>query len=309
MRENVLALTVVTASGTVLRAGSRARKSSAGYDLTRLLVGSEGTLGIVVEATLRVYPTPEAISAAVCAFPSVDAAVACVMETIQLGVPVARIELLDEALMGAVVRRAELPYEVAPTLFLEFHGSPDGVVEQASTVGEVAAEHGGGSFSWATDQEARTRLWEARHDSYGASLSLRPGAKGFVTDVCVPISQLARCISETRRDIDEAGLVGPIVGHVGDGNFHVTFMIDPDDPAELRLAEEVTGRMVRRALELGGTCTGEHGVGYGKTRYLTLEHGEEGVEAMRAIKAALDPDGLMNPGKVLPAAAGEQASA
>jgi D-lactate dehydrogenase (cytochrome) len=309
MRENVLALTVVTAAGTVLRTGSRARKSSAGYDLTRLLVGSEGTLGIVVEATLRVYPTPEAISAAVCAFPSVDAAVACVMETIQLGVPVARIELLDEALMGAVVRRAELPYEVAPTLFLEFHGSPDGVVEQASTVGELAAEHGGGSFTWATDQEARTRLWEARHDSYGASLSLRPGAKGFVTDVCVPISQLARCISETRRDIDEAGLIGPIVGHVGDGNFHVTFMIDPDDPAELRLAEELTGRMVRRALELGGTCTGEHGVGYGKTRYLTLEHGEEGVEAMRAIKAALDPEGLMNPGKVLPAAPGEQAPA
>jgi D-lactate dehydrogenase (cytochrome) len=300
MRENVLALTVVTAAGTVLRTGSRARKSSSGYDLTHLFVGSEGTLGIVVEATLRVYPTPEAISAAVCSFPSVDAAVACVMETIQLGVPVARIELLDEALMGAVVRRAELPYAVAPTLFLEFHGSPDGVVEQAATVGELAAEHGGGSFAWATDQEERTRLWEARHDSYGASLSLRPGAKGFVTDVCVPISQLARCIGETRRDIDEAGLIGPMVGHVGDGNFHVTFMIDPDDPAELRLADEVTGRMVRRALELGGTCTGEHGVGYGKARYLPLEHGTEGVAAMRAIKAALDPEGLMNPGKILP---------
>lgn len=309
MRQNVLALTVVTAAGTVLRTGSRARKSSSGYDLTHLFVGSEGTLGIVVEATLRVYPTPEAISAAVCSFPSVDAAVACVMETIQLGVPVARIELLDEALMGAVVRRAELPYAVAPTLFLEFHGTPDGVVEQASTVGEIAAEHEGGSFAWATDQEERTRLWEARHDSYAASLSLRPGAKGFVTDVCVPISQLARCIGETRRDIDDAGLVGPMVGHVGDGNFHVTFMIDPDAAAELRLAEELTGRMVRRALELGGTCTGEHGVGYGKARYLPLEHGAEGVAAMRAIKSALDPDGLMNPGKILPPESERQAPA
>ena len=309
MRENVLALTVVTPAGTVLRTGSRARKSSSGYDLTRLFVGSEGTLGIVVEATLRVYPTPEAISAAVCSFPTVDAAVACVIETIQLGVPIARIELLDEVEMGAVVRRAELPYAVAPTLFLEFHGSAAGVVEQSETVGEIAREHGGASFVWATGQEERTRLWEARHDSYGAALALRPGAKGFVTDVCVPISQLARCLSETRRDIDGAGLIAPIVGHVGDGNFHVTFLIDPDDAEELRLAETVTERMVRRALELGGTCSGEHGVGYGKTRYLPLEHGEEGMEAMRAIKAALDPEGLMNPGKILPNAAGEQASA
>jgi len=306
MRENVLALTVVTAAGTVLRTGSRARKSSSGYDLTHLFVGSEGTLGVVVEATLRVYPTPEAISAAVCSFPSVDAAVTCVMETIQLGVPVARIELLDEELMAAVVRRAELPYAVAPTLFLEFHGTPDGVVEQASTVGELAAEHGGSGFVWATEQEERTRLWEARHDAYAAGLSLRPGAKGFITDVCVPISQLARCIGETRRDIEEAGLIGPMVGHVGDGNFHVTFMIDPDDPAELRVAEELTGRLVRRALELGGTCTGEHGVGYGKSRYLPLEHGEEGVAAMRAIKSALDPDGLLNPGKILPPEVGEK---
>lgn len=305
MRENVLALTVVTAAGSVLRTGTRARKSSSGYDLTRLFVGSEGTLGIVVEATLRMYPTPEAISAAVCSFPNVDAAVACVIETIQLGVPVARIELLDEVEMGAVVRRAELPYAVAPTLFLEFHGSTAGVVEQAQTVGEIAREHGGASFVWATDQEERTRLWEARHDSHAAALALRPGAKGFVTDVCVPISQLARCLSETRRDIEEAGLIAPIVGHVGDGNFHVTFLIDPDDAEELRLAETVTERMVRRALELGGTCSGEHGVGYGKTRYLPLEHGAEGVEAMRAIKAALDPEGLMNPGKILPSEAGE----
>lgn len=305
MRQNVLALTVVTASGEILRTGSRARKSSSGYDLTRLLVGSEGTLGIVVEATLRVYPTPEAIAAAVCSFPSVDAAVACVMETIQLGVPVARIELLDKELMAAVVRRAELPYEVAPTLFLEFHGSPDGVAEQSSTVGELVVEHGGGGFAWATEQRERTRLWEARHDAYAAGLSLRPGAKGFITDVCVPISQLARCIGETRRDIEESGLIATIVGHVGDGNFHVAFLVDPDDAAELRAAEEMTERMVRRALELGGTCTGEHGVGYGKSRYLELEHGAEGVAAMRAIKAALDPDGLLNPGKILPPEAGE----
>ena len=300
MRENVLALTVVTAAGAVLRTGSRARKSSAGYDLTRLFVGSEGTLGVIVEATLRVFPTPEAVSAAVCSFPSVDAAVACVIETIQLGIPVARIELLDEVEMDAVNRRAALTYAVAPTLFLEFHGSPASVVEQAEAVGELAAEHGGGPFAWATDQEQRTRLWEARHDGYAAALALRPGAKGFVTDVCVPISELARCIADTRRDIEAAGLVGPIVGHVGDGNFHVTFLVDPDDAAELRRVEAVTERMVRRAIDVGGTCTGEHGVGYGKSRYLALEHGHEGVEAMRAIKAALDPDGLMNPGKILP---------
>ncbi len=300
MRENVLGLTVVTAAGRVLQTGSRARKSSAGYDLTRLFVGSEGTLGIVVEATLRVVPTPEAISAAVCPFPSVDAAVACVIETIQLGVPVARIELLDEVEMDAVVRRAALDYDVAPTLFLEFHGSPGGVAEQAAAVGEIAAGHGAGSFAWATEQEERTRLWEARHDGYAAALALRPGAKGFVTDVCVPISELAGCIAETRRDIEEAGLLGPIVGHVGDGNFHVTFLVDPDDPGELARVEEVTERMVRRAIDVGGTSTGEHGIGSGKRHYLRLEHGDVAVEAMRAIKAALDPLDLMNPGKILP---------
>jgi D-lactate dehydrogenase (cytochrome) len=300
MRENVLALTVVTAQGRVVRTGSRARKSSAGYDLTRLLVGSEGTLGIVVDATLRLYPTPEAMSAAVCSFPSVDAAVACVIETMQLGVPVARIELLDEIELDAVNRRSGLSYDVAPTLFLEFHGSAAGVAEDAETVAAVAAEHGAGNVVWARGQEERTRLWQARHECYEAVLALRPGAKGYVTDVCVPISELASCIADTRRDIAEAELLGPIVGHVGDGNFHVTFLVDPDDADELRRVEEVAERMVRRAIACGGTCTGEHGIGYGKTRFLALEHGEEAVEAMRAIKAALDPEGLLNPGKILP---------
>ena len=300
MRDNVLALTVVTAQGRILRTGSRARKSAAGYDLTRLFVGSEGTLGIVVDATLRVYPTPEAISAAVCSFATVEAAVDCVIKTIQLGVPVARIELLDSVQMDAVNRRADLDYPVAPTLFLEFHGSEAGVAEQAETFGALAAEAGGASFAWATRQEDRERLWAARHDSYAAALALRPGAKGFVTDVCVPISRLAECIAETRRDIDESGLLAPMVGHVGDGNFHVSFLVDPDDAAEIARVDGVVERMVHRALRLGGTCTGEHGVGYGKTKYLELEHGPEAVEAMRAIKAALDPDGIMNPGKVLP---------
>ncbi len=300
MRENVVALTVVTAQGRILRTGSRARKSSAGYDLTRLFVGSEGTLGIVVEATLRIFPTPEAISAAVCSFPSVDAAVACVVDTIQIGIPMARIELLDEIEMDAVNRRSGLAYPVAPTLFLELHGSESGVAEQSAAAAEIAAEHGGSDFAWATTQEERTRLWHARHEGYEAVLALRPGTRGYVTDVCVPISRLAECMAETRRDIEEAGLFGPIVGHVGDGNFHVTFLVDPDADDEIRRVEEVTERMVRRAIEFGGTCTGEHGVGYGKTRYLELEHGDEAVQAMRSIKDALDPAGLMNPGKVLP---------
>src|SRR3990170_2351019 len=300
MRENVLSLTVVTAQGQVVRTASRARKSSAGYALTRLFVGSEGTLGIVTEATLRIHPTPEAISAAVCSFPTIEDAVGCVIRTIQLGIPVARIELLDQVQMDAVNRRAGLDYPVAPTLFLEFHGSEAAVVEHAAGVEEIAADHRSSDFSWATRREERDRLWEARHDAYHAALALRPGAKGFVSDVCVPISRLAECIAKTRQDIDGTGLLAPMVGHVGDGNFHVTFLVDPDDRAELRLAENVMERMVRRAISLGGTCTGEHGVGCGKARYLALEHGAEGVELMRAIKVALDPEGIMNPGKVLP---------
>jgi D-lactate dehydrogenase (cytochrome) len=300
MRENVLSLTVVTARGKVVRTASRARKSAAGYDLTRLFVGSEGTLGIVTEATLRIYPTPEAISAAVCSFPSVEDAVRCVIRTIQLGIPVARIELLDAVAMDAANRRAGLQYPPQPALFLEFHGTESAVAEQAEAVQGVAAEHGAGDFAWATRREERDRLWDARHDSHHSALSLRPGAKALVTDVCVPISRLAECVAETRRDIDRSGLVAPMLGHVGDGNFHTSLLVDPDDPAEIRLAEEVHERMIRRAIALGGTCTGEHGVGLGKARYLPLEHGEAGVELMRQVKAALDPEGLMNPGKILP---------
>jgi D-lactate dehydrogenase (cytochrome) len=300
MRENVLSLTVVTAQAKVVRTRSRARKSSAGYDLTRLFVGSEGTLGIVVEATLRIYPTPEAIASAVCSFPTLDAAVRCVIQTVQLGVPVARIELLDEVQLDAINRRFDFDYPVAPTLFLEFHGTAAGVQEDAEAVGEIAGELGGGDFLWTAAEEDRRRLWEARHASYEASLALRPGCRSVTTDVCVPISRLAECILETRREIDEAGLLAPIIGHAGDGNFHVLFLVDPDDEEELERVGELNERLVKRAIALGGTCTGEHGVGYGKKRYLALEHGEEGLELMRAVKAAFDPDGIMNPGKVLP---------
>jgi D-lactate dehydrogenase (cytochrome) len=300
MRENVLSLTVVTADARVVHTASRARKSAAGYDLTRLFVGSEGTLGIITEATLRIYPTPEAISAAVCSFPSVDDAVRCVIRTIQLGIPIARIELLDELHMDAANRRAGLDYPASPALFLEFHGTETGVAEQAESVREIAAEHGSGNFAWATRREDRDRLWDARHDSHHSALSMRPGAKVLVTDVCVPISRLAECMAETRRDIEGSGLIAPIIGHVGDGNFHVSFLVDPGNAEEIRRAEEVHERMVRRAIALGGTCTGEHGVGSGKARYLALEHGEEGLDVMRAVKNALDPEGLMNPGKILP---------
>ena len=299
MRENVLSLTVVTADGRVARTRSRARKSSAGYDLTRLFVGSEGTLGVITEATLRIYATPEAISSAVCSFPSLDNAVSCVIGAIQLGIPVARIELLDDVQMDAVNRRSGLAYPVAPTLFLEFHGSASAVAEQAKEVAGLAKELGAGDFAWARSEDERRHLWAARHSAYEAALALRPGAKGYVTDVCVPISALAGCVTETRAEIDAAGLVAPIVGHVGDGNFHVCFLVDPDDPAELTRVRRLAERLAERAIALGGTCTGEHGIGYGKTRFLPLEHGQEGVDLMRRIKVALDPDGIMNPGKIL----------
>jgi len=298
MRENVLSLTVVLADGRIIRTSSRARKSSAGYDLTRLFVGSEGTLGVITEITLRLYGIPEAMSAAVASFPSLEAAVNTVILTIQAGIPVARIELLDEHQMDAVNRYSKLDYPVQPTLFFEFHGSQAGVKEQAETVEAIAADFGSSDFQWATKAEDRNHLWQARHDAYYAALALRPGSKGMTTDVCVPISRLAECIVETRQDIDDSGILAPIVGHVGDGNFHTVLLVSPDNEAEIKKAHDVNERMVMRALAMGGTCTGEHGVGYGKMEFLTAEHGEA-LSVMRTLKTALDPDNIMNPGKIV----------
>lgn len=298
MRENVLAIEAVTADGRLIRTGGRARKSAAGYDLTRLFVGSEGTLGVITEVTLKLYGIPEAISAAVCAFPDLESAVNTVILTIQSGVPVARIELLDEVQMDAVNRYSKLDYPVAPTLFFEFHGSEASVAEQAETVGAIAGEFGGDDFKWARRPEDRSVLWQARHDAYYACLALRPGAKGIATDVCVPISNLAECILETKKDIEASGMLAPIVGHVGDGNFHLVMVVDPEDAEEMKRAEELNARMVERALALDGTCTGEHGIGYGKMDFLETERGEA-VHLMRAIKRALDPDDIMNPGKIV----------
>jgi D-lactate dehydrogenase (cytochrome) len=298
MRENVLGLTVVLSDGSVIRTGGRARKSAAGYDLTRVFVGSEGTLGVITEVTLRLYGIPQAISAAVTPFPTIEAAVNTVIETIQSGIPVARIELLDEVQLDAVNRYAKLDYAVQPTLFFEFHGTEAGVAEQVEMVKAIASGHGGGEFRWATQAEDRNKLWQARHNAYYAALALRPGAKGMATDVCVPISRLADCVSETKRDIEENGVLAPIVGHVGDGNFHLTCIFDPADRAETAKIEALNGRLVRRALAMGGTCTGEHGVGYGKIDFVEAEHGPA-VEAMRRLKRAFDPDNIMNPGKIL----------
>ena len=300
MRENVLSLEVVTAAGDVLRTASRARKSAAGYDLTRLFVGSEGTLGIVTKATLRLHGIPEAIAAAVCPFPSIDAAVDCAMQTVQLGIPVARMELMDEVQMAATNELSKLAYDAAPTIFFEFHGSASSVEDNANEVAEIARELGAEEFQWSTDQEERAKLWEARHMAWYAFLAVRPGSKGFATDVCVPISQLADSIRAVRSDIDESGLIGAILGHVGDGNYHVVFLMDPADPSEFERAHEINERMVRDAIARDGTCTGEHGIGYGKIGFLELEQGPAGIDVMRAIKDALDPTGIMNPGKVLP---------
>jgi D-lactate dehydrogenase (cytochrome) len=298
MRENVLALTVVLADGRVIRTARRARKSAAGYDLTRLFVGSEGTLGVITELAVRLYGIPEAISAAVCAFPSIESAVDTVILTIQSGIPVARIELLDESQMAAINRYSKLDHKVAPTLFFEFHGTPAGVAEQSEIVKAIAGEHGADDFQWATTSEARSKLWQARHDAYYAALALRPGSKGFATDVCVPISRLAECISETKQDLAQSPVPSALVGHVGDGNFHLVFMIDPDRPEEVAEASRLNDRMVGRALAMEGTSTGEHGVGYGKMEFLIAEHGEA-VSVMRTIKKALDPDGILNPGKIV----------
>ena len=299
MRENVLGLTVVTADGRIVHTGGRARKSSAGYDLTRLFVGSEGTLGIITEVQLRLQGIPEAIAAAVCSFEDLAGAVDSVITTIQSGVPIARIELLDELQMRACNAHSKLDYPERPTLFFEFHGSETGVAEQSRTVAGITADFGGSEFRWATRPEERTKLWAARHNAYWACQGLRPGAVTWATDVCVPISRLAECVLETKRDIEAEALLAPVVGHVGDGNFHLTFLLDPDDPAEFARAEGVSDRMVARALRLGGTCTGEHGIGWGKMRYLAAEHAE-GIQLMQRIKRAFDPENLFNPGKIVP---------
>ena len=304
MRENVLGLTVVLADGSIVTTGTRARKSAAGYDLTRLFVGSEGTLGVITEVTVRLHPLPEAVSAATCAFDSIAGAVETVIATIQLGVPVARIELLDEAQMDAVNRYSKTSYPVAPMLFFEFHSdSARHVADQAETVQALALERGGRDFVWATHLEDRERLWQARHHALYAALALRPGAKGWTTDVCVPISRLAECIIETKKD--NAGAPFPIclVGHAGDGNFHLIYVLDPESASERAEAGRLNERMVTRALAMGGTCTGEHGVGLGKMKYLEAEHGAS-LEIMRTIKRALDPDNRMNPGKMISVGAG-----
>jgi len=298
MRENVLALSVVLADGRVIRTARRARKSAAGYDLTRLFIGSEGTLGIITELSVRLYGIPEAISAAVCGFPTIEDAVNTVILTIQNGIPVARIELLDETQIAAINKYSKLDYKAAPTLFFEFHGTAAGVAEQAEAVEAIAGEHGGADFRWATAPEDRSKLWQARHDAYYAALALRPGSKGWATDVCVPISRLAECISETKRDLAGSSIPSALVGHVGDGNFHIVFMIDPNRPEEIAEASRLNDSMVARALAMEGTSTGEHGVGYGKMEHLVSEIGE-GVSVMRAIKRALDPANILNPGKIV----------
>lgn len=301
MRDNVLGMTVVLADGRIIKTGGRARKSSAGYDLTRLLVGSEGTLGIITELTVKLYPIPEAISSAVCAFPSVDAAVDTVIQTIQLGIPLARIELLDALTLSAVNRYSKTSLKELPTLFFEFHGSPASVEEQAQLVQELAGSFGGQDFEWASRPEDRSRLWQARHDAYFACLQLKPGCRAFPTDVCVPISRLAECIRATNADLAQVSIPIPLFGHVGDGNFHLVVLVDPDNQEDMTQAEWINERVVERALLMEGTCTGEHGIGIGKTKFLVREHGEGAVDVMRAIKSALDPQNLLNPGKILPA--------
>jgi D-lactate dehydrogenase (cytochrome) len=297
MRENVLSLKVVLPDGRVIRTARRARKSAAGYDLTRLFVGSEGTLGVITELTVRLYGVP-AISSAVCSFPSVEAAVNVVIKTIQAGAPVARIELADAVTMDAINRYSKLTLPVVPTLWLEFHGTEASVAEQAKMVQMIASEHGGTDFSWTTNPEDRLKLWRARHDVVYAVKALRDGAQLWTTDVCVPISRLAECITETQKDLATSFLPAPIVGHAGDGNFHVGFVLNPNDPIEMAEAERLNERLVHRALSLDGTCTGEHGIGCGKLDFLIAEHGEA-VSVMRAIKKAIDPDNIMNPGKIL----------
>ena len=285
--------------GSIVKTASRARKSSAGYDLTRLLVGSEGTLGIITEVTLKLHGIPEAVSAGVCPFPSVQAACDATIMTIQSGLPIARIELVDDVMMRGVNLHSKLGLPETTMLFVEFHGSEEGVKEQAERFGEIAAEFGGGPFDWATKPEDRSKLWQARHDAYWAARALRPGAESVATDVCVPISRLAECVDETKRDIEASGLIAPIVGHVGDGNFHTQPLVDLADKAEVERAQAFIDRLVKRALAMGGTCTGEHGVGQKKMKYLEQEHGAEALAVMRTLKRALDPRNILNPGKIV----------
>ncbi len=300
MRENVLSLEAVVANGNLITTGKRARKSSAGYDLTRLFVGAEGTLGIITSLTLKLAGIPQAISGGVCPFPSLEQASEAVISTIQMGIPVARIELVNALQMRAFKNYSKLDYPESPCLFVEFHGSDASVAEQAESFGEIAAEFGGGPFIWTSVAEERAKLWKARHDAYWATLTLRPGARGLSTDVCVPISRLAECIAETEGDIAELGLIAPIVGHAGDGNFHTMILMDTANPKEIELAEEFCARLNARAQRMDGTCTGEHGIGQGKIGFIEGELGSEGVDFMRSIKAALDPDNIFNPGKIWP---------
>ena len=297
MREAVLSLEAVMPDGHIIRTARRARKSAAGYDLTRLLIGAEGTLGIITEISLRLHAIPQAIASAVCSFSTLEGAIETVVQTIQMGVPVARVELLDDAQMRAINRFSKLDYPELTTLFFEFHGSDASVAEQAETASSLAAENGGGAFQWSNLPEERSKLWKARHDAYYATLALRPGSVGWPTDVCVPISRLAECITETRRDLAQSSIPTTIVGHVGDGNFHVIFAIDPNDPREAEEARLLNARLVDRALSMDGTCTGEHGIGIGKQDALVLELGAA-VDVMRTIKRAIDPKDLFNPGKI-----------
>ncbi|HUH39555.1 MAG TPA: FAD-linked oxidase C-terminal domain-containing protein [Castellaniella sp.] len=300
MRENVMSLKVVTADGRIIQTANRARKSSAGYDLTRLFVGSEGTLGIIVEVTVRLYPQPEAISAAICNFPDLDSAVRSVIEVIQLGVPVARVEFMDAGAVRATNQYSHLNLQETPLLLFEFHGSPASVREQATQVQDVTRDHGGMDFEWAERPEDRSRLWTARHNAYFAALQLVPGCRASTTDVCVPISRLADCVGQTAAELDQASFPYTIVGHVGDGNFHVLMLLDPNDPAQWVESEQLNRRLVERALAMDGTCTGEHGVGLHKQTFMQAEHGQDALDVMAAIKAVLDPHNVLNPGKVLP---------
>ena len=299
MRENVLALTVVTSDGSIIKTGTRAKKSAAGYDLTRLFVGSEGTLGIITEITVKLYPQPESVSAAVCSFPDIGSAVNTVIVAIQAGIPVARVEFLDENGVRAINRHDKLNLPENPLLLFEFHGSATGVQEQAEQMQAIAGDHGAIGFEWATRPEDRSRLWQARHNAYFALLQMRPGARAISTDCCVPISQLAACLLETKADCEREQLVHSIIGHVGDGNFHVQMLVDPNDPHDIARAEAVNQRMVARAIAMDGTCTGEHGVGMHKMAFLVQEHGQGAIDTMRALKHALDPHNIMNPGKVV----------